>query len=89
MSADRPPPSELVYLPGPSWAPAALAVGLAAALVGAFAGWVYSALGGIIAVIAFWVWVRQAGAEIARLPAEQTLDTAVLPPESVRRANGG
>jgi len=87
--AQPPEPSELVYLPGPSWAPAALAVGVAVALVGAFTVWVYAALGGIVAGVALWVWVRQAGAEMTRLPAEQSVDTAVLPPVAVRRRNGG
>ena len=82
-----PPPSEVVYLPSTSWAPAALAVGIAVALVGTFDGWVYSALGGIAALVAFWVWVRQSGAEMTRQPSEQPIDTAVLPPVSLRRAN--
>ncbi len=89
MADQRPPPaSELVYLPGPSWGPAGLAAGLAVALVGAFAGWVYAVIGAIVALISLWIWLRRTGAEIAQLPPEQAIDTAVLPPVSVRRANG-
>lgn len=89
MAEKRPPPaSELVYLPGPSWAPAGLATGLAVALAGAFAGWVYAVIGGIIGLISLWVWIKRTGTEVAQLPPEQTIDTAVLPPVSVRRANG-
>jgi len=89
MAHEQPPPaSEIVQLPGPSWAPPALAIGLAVALVGAFAGWVYAAIGGIAAVVALWVWFKRTGYDVARLPAEQDLDTAVLPPLSTRRADG-
>ena len=89
MADQRPPPaSELVYLPGPSWAPAGLATGLAVALVGAFAGWVYAVIGAIVVLISLWIWLRRTSAEIAQLPPEQAIDTAVLPPVSVRRANG-
>lgn len=86
--ADRPsPPSELVYLPGPSWAPLLLAVGLAVALAGSFAGWVYAVIGGTMALIAIGLWVKKTSSDLAALPAEQTVDTAVLPPGSVRQAN--
>lgn len=54
--ADRlSPASELVYLPGPSWAPLLLAVGLAVALAGSFAGWLYAVIGGTMALIAIWL----------------------------------
>jgi hypothetical protein len=88
--ADEHPPSasEVVFLPRPSWAPAVLAVGLAVALAGAFAGWFYAALGGLIALIGLWIWIKQSAAETAQLPADQAVDTAVLPPVNVRRANG-
>lgn len=87
MSAPETPRSgELIFLTGPSWAPAALAVGIALAVVGAFAGWVYSAIGGLIALVALWLWVSATGRELSRLPRRQRVTTAVLPAVTVRRA---
>lgn len=86
MSArGAPRPTEIIHLPGPSWAPVFLALGIALALLGTFAGWVYSAIGGIFALPAIWAWARLSSREAGRLPPEQPLATAVLPPEPIRR----
>ena len=79
-------PTELVYVPAPSWAPLLAAAGLAVVAVGLFAGWVYSAVGGIIAIAALWAWIRGAGTDIGRLPREQRVSTAVLPAVPLRRS---
>ena len=60
------PPSELVYVASPSWAPVLAGAGLAVVAIGLFAGWVYSVVGGIIAVAALWGWIRSTGTEIQR-----------------------
>jgi hypothetical protein len=80
-------PSELVYVPSPSWAPVLAAAGIAVVAIGLFAGWVYAVVGGIIAVAALWSWIRRAGSEIGRLPREQSVSTAVLPAVPLRRAD--
>jgi hypothetical protein len=80
-------PTELVYVPSPSWAPALLATGLAVVAVGLFAGWVYAVVGGIIAVAALWSWIRGAGSDIGRLPREQRVSTAVLPAVPLRHTD--
>jgi len=80
-------PTELVYVPSPSWAPALLAVGLAVVAVGLFGGWVYSIAGGAIAIGALWVWVRGATTDFGRLPREQRPSTAVLPAVPLRRSD--
>ena len=80
-----PEPSELVYVPGPSWLPVLAAAGLAGILVGLFAGWPYAVVGAIVLVLTLWAWLRDAGDELARLPREQHLTSAVLPAVPLRR----
>jgi hypothetical protein len=86
MSGARQPPgpSELVYVPGPSWLPVLTATGLAGLLVGLFASWPYAVAGGILLLAALRAWVRNAGDEFARLPREQRLSSAVLPAAPLR-----
>jgi hypothetical protein len=88
MSDDRhtPPPVELVYVPSPSWLPLLTAAGLAAVVVGLFAGWPYTVAGGVVAIGSIWAWIRRTAEEIARLPLRQRLTSAVLPAASLRRA---
>ena len=81
-----PEPSELVYVPGPSWAPALIAVGLAAVLIGLFAGWPYAVAGAILGLAALRAWVRRTGRDMGRLPREQRVSAAVLPAVPLRRA---
>lgn len=80
-----PEPSELVYVPEPSWLPVLAAAGLAGILVGLFAGWPYAVVGAIVLVLTLWAWLRDAGDELARLPREQHLTSAVLPAVPLRR----
>jgi hypothetical protein len=80
-------PSELVYVPSPSWAPVLAGAGIAVVAIGLFAGWVYAVVGGVIAVGALWSWIRRAGSDIGRLPREQRVSTAVLPAVPLRRAD--
>jgi hypothetical protein len=88
--ARRPPdPSELVYTPAPSWPPVLVAVGLAAVGVGLFAGLPYALAGAVLGLLALRAWVRGTGDEIARLPRQQRISTAVLPPMPPRRTDSG
>ena len=84
-----PQPTELVYVPDPSWAPVLAAVGLGIVGIGLFAGWFYSIVGGVIggvlALAALWTWIRGVGRDIRRLPREQRTSTAVLPAVPLRR----
>jgi hypothetical protein len=79
-----PEPTELIYLPSPSWAPALTAVGLAAVAIGAFAGWVISLIGGIVLIRAGLYWYRDYVEQAERLPRRQRLTSAVIPPATVR-----
>ena len=84
-----PEPTELVFVPGSSWAPVLLAVGAAGVVVGLFAGWPYAVAGAIVALGAFRAWIRRTGDDIARLPRQQRLSTSVLPAVPLRQPAGG
>jgi hypothetical protein len=77
-------PTELVYVPDPSWAPVLAGAGLAIVAIGLFSGWVFSIVGGVIALGALWTWIRGVGRDIGRLPRQQRLSTAVLPAVPLR-----
>jgi hypothetical protein len=86
MSAGQPPePTELVYLPSPSWLPLLTALGVALGVVGLFAWWPYGVVGAIIALVSIVAWIRSASRATSRLPVEQRPATAVLPAETLRR----
>ena len=72
-------PTEVIYLPRASVLPALFAFGFAALIVGLFAGWRYSVIGGVIALLSLIGWLRSNRAEIARMPRRQRTDTAPIP----------
>jgi hypothetical protein len=84
-----PEPGELIHLPRPSWAPIFFAFGAALALCGLFiefmvTGWVYSVIGGIVALAALRSMVRGATRDYYRLPRKQRARGAVLPVEQIK-----
>jgi len=81
---DLPEPTELVYVPGSSWAPVLIAAGLVGVAVGLFAGWPYAVAGGVLALASLRSWIRASGEEISRLPREQRITSAVLPAVPLR-----
>jgi hypothetical protein len=81
-----PQPSEFVYVPAPSWVPVLTAAGLAGVLVGLFTGLPYAVAGAIVLLASLWAWLRNTGDEIARLPRQQYLTSAVLPAVPLRRS---
>lgn len=90
MSEHReiPEPGELIYPPRPSWAPIFFAFGAALALCGLFiefmvTGWIYSVIGGIVALAALRGMVRGAIRDYYRLPRKQRARGAVLPVETI------
>jgi hypothetical protein len=84
-----PEPGELVYPPPTSWAPAVFAFALALTICGIFAegfmvrGWIYSIIGGVVALFAFRSMVREAIRSYYRLPRKQHARGAVLPVEQI------
>ncbi len=81
-----PPPSELVYVPAPSWKPVLAAAGLAGLLVGLFTGLPYAVVGAIVLLASLRAWLRETGDEIARLPRQQRPTSAVLPAVPLRHS---
>jgi hypothetical protein len=81
-------PTELVYVPGPSWPPVLLAAGLAIIGLALFADRFYFiaglVAGGLLALGALWAWIGGVGRDIGRLPRKQRLSTAVLPAVPLR-----
>ena len=84
-----PEPGELVYQPRSSWAPVVFAFALALTVCGIFAegfmvrGWIYSIIGGIVALFAFRAMIREAIRSYYRLPRKQHARGAVLPVEQI------
>ncbi len=79
MAEEDPQPTELVYVPEPSWDPAILAAGLGLVIAGIFVWWPYGAIGAVVAIVAAVRMLRGTGDSVARLPRRQHLTTAVLP----------
>jgi hypothetical protein len=74
-----PQPTELVYLSRHSVLPALFAAGLAGVVIGLYAWWPYSVVGGAVALVALFCWLRLNRSEIAALPNEQQTDTGPIP----------
>lgn len=87
---DIPEPSELVYAPRPSWAPAFLAAGVAVMVSGIYAqgfmvrGWIFSIIGALVFLVAFRSLVKGAVRDYFRLPRRQRVRGAVLPVETIQ-----
>lgn len=81
-----PEPTELIYVPEPSWTPMFVAFGLAAVLVGIFAGWVWMAAGAVLGLLALRKWIGDVADDLRRLPRRQVVTTAALPATPMRSA---
>jgi hypothetical protein len=81
-----PAPTELVYVPEPSWTPVFVAAGLAFLVVGIFAGPFWVIAGAVLGLLALRSWVRDVRDDLARLPRRQRLTTATLPATPMRRS---
>ena len=77
-------PTESIYLPRATIYPALFAFGFAALIVGLYAWWPYSVIGGVIALISLIGWLRSNRAEIGRMPRHQRTDTAPIPLAATR-----
>jgi hypothetical protein len=91
MSEHRqiPEPGEVIYQPRSSWAPAIFAFALALTVCGIFAegfmvrGWIYSIIGGVVALFAFRAMIQSSIRSYFSLPRKQHVRGAVLPVESI------
>jgi hypothetical protein len=90
-----PAPTESIYEPKPSWAPAFLALGVAALVCGIYAegflvrGWIYSIIGAVFFVFAFAAIVRGSIRAFFTLPRKQRVRGAPLPAASLRTPKRG
>jgi hypothetical protein len=64
------PPGEAVHLPGPSYLPVITAFGTTIAVVGVVVWWILVVIGGLIALVAIILWIRETREEISDLPLE-------------------
>lgn len=67
-----PPPGEAIHLPGPSYLPAIVALGITIAIVGVVLSWLICAAGALIALIAIVRWIGDTRRDIADLPLEHS-----------------
>lgn len=97
MSAEHrriPEPGELVYPPRSSWAPLVFGFALALTVCGIFAegfmvrGWIYSIIGGVVALFALRSMIRGAIRSYFSLPRKQRTRGAVLPVETISPPQG-
>jgi len=78
-------PSELVYVPQPSWYPALIAAGLAGVLASLWIWWPYGAAGAIVGLLALFAMIKDSGEELDRLPRHQRITTGPIPAETLKR----
>ena len=82
---DSTEPTELIYIPSPSWAPVLIAAAIALIAAGTFMGWILWVIGAFVLFLGVRSWWTLSSDEISRMRREQTTDTAVIPAEPVRR----
>ena len=70
QNGEVPPAGESIHLPGPSFLPVIVAVGITIALVGVVLNWVVFGIGVAITVVAILRWAGETRADIADLPLE-------------------
>ena len=79
-------PTELIYVPGASWAPIIVAAAITAFAAGAFMGWFLWLVGAFLLLLGAASWWKSSNDEISRMRREQRTDTAVIPAQPVRRS---
>jgi hypothetical protein len=67
---EAPPAGEAVHLPGPTYLPAIVALGVTIAVVGVVLSPFLVGIGLIVTLIAVWRWIRDTREDMAELPLE-------------------
>lgn len=67
---DTPPVGEEIHLPGPSAIPIVSAFGITLVVIGTTIDWIFSAIGGVIFIVALVIWIRDNRRDISELPEE-------------------
>jgi hypothetical protein len=65
-----PPPGEPVHLPGPSYLPVLVALGVTITLVGIVIAWYLVVIGALITLVTVFLWIKETREEIGELPLE-------------------
>lgn len=68
QDAPLPEISEQIHLPGPSYTPVVVALGITIALVGVVLSWVVTGIGALIFLAGLIPWIRDTRRDIAELP---------------------
>ena len=63
-----PPVGEQIHLPGPSYLPVLVALGLSLAIIGVVISLILVTIGVIVLAVSTFLWVREAREEMAELP---------------------
>jgi hypothetical protein len=63
-----PPAGEDIHMPGPSILPFVHAVSVTMMIIGVTLGWPLSVAGGVIFLVATFIWVRDVRRDISELP---------------------
>jgi hypothetical protein len=90
VQEEIPQPTELIYLPRPSWSPIFCVLGLVLLVTGIFGegflfrGWVYMIVGAVIALLALRSLISASAHDFYERPRRQRQSTSVLPAASLR-----
>ena len=77
-------PTELIYVPNPSWSPIVAAAGVGFLVAGTFMGWFLYLVGAVLIFLGVSAWMRLSGDEISRMRRTQETDTAVIPADPIQ-----
>ena len=79
-------PTELVYIPEPSWYPIIFAAGVAGVVASLFTWWPYGVVGAIAAIVALVAMIKRSGEDFDRLPRAQRITSGPIPPTTLKRS---
>ncbi len=65
-----PPVGEEIHLPGPTFLPVAMAVGITLIVIGTTINWLFSIIGVVIFLVTLVLWIRDTRRDIDELPEE-------------------
>ena len=83
-----PPTGEEIHIPGGSLQPILLTAGITILLLGITTTWILLVVGGLLTVGSLYVWIRDARAEYAELPAQHHPATHDTVPREQDRPHG-
>ncbi len=78
-------PTELVYIPEPSWHPILIAFGLAGVFASFFTWWPYGVLGAVLLLVGLRSWLSDVSSDYSKLPRRQRVATSVIPAVPLER----